>query len=166
MKSVQERREAQSKREVESKAYCDTGKCSFVSGNFLGRPRLKWRRLTNSQSSTIQNEPKSSSYLTKHLWRDRLVRIAFCAERNEEGQRRESVANINAGQDSQHKRNRLLGSEGGREREKIECYWLCENDTQHIHDPLCTQKHTQCAPATSEACACRIQFRPLSTLHL
>lgn len=29
--------------------------------NFLGRPRAKWRRLKNSASSTIQNDPKSSS---------------------------------------------------------------------------------------------------------
>ena len=32
----------------------------------------------NSASSTIQKEPKSSSYLTKHLCNDKLVRIAFC----------------------------------------------------------------------------------------
>lgn len=44
---------------------------------FRGRPRLKWRRFTNSLSSTIQNEPKSSSYLTKHLCNERFVRIAF-----------------------------------------------------------------------------------------
>lgn len=44
---------------------------------FRGRPLDKWRRFTNSLSSTIQNEPKSSSYLTKHLCRDKFVRIAF-----------------------------------------------------------------------------------------
>lgn len=44
---------------------------------FRGRPRDKWRRFTNSLSSTIQNEPKSSSYLTKHLCNDKFVRIAF-----------------------------------------------------------------------------------------
>ena len=54
-------------------AYC------MVSESYLrGRPLVKCRRLINSKSSTIQNEPKSSSYLTKHLWRERLVRIAFC----------------------------------------------------------------------------------------
>ncbi len=46
--------------------------------NFRGRPRAKCRRLTNSASSTIQYEPKSSSYRTKHLCSERLVRMAFC----------------------------------------------------------------------------------------
>lgn len=33
-----------------------------ADGSYLrGRPRDKWRRLTNSLSSTIQKEPKSSS---------------------------------------------------------------------------------------------------------
>lgn len=32
-----------------------------VGSYFRGRPRDRWRRLTNSASSTIQNEPKSSS---------------------------------------------------------------------------------------------------------
>lgn len=50
-----------------------------ISWYFLGRPRVKWRRLKNSKSSTIQKEPKSSSNLTKHLCKERLVRIAFCA---------------------------------------------------------------------------------------
>lgn len=45
--------------------------------NFRGRPRAKCRRLTNSASSTIQYEPKSSSYRTKHLCSERLVRMAF-----------------------------------------------------------------------------------------
>lgn len=47
-------------------------------GSYLrGRPRLRCLLFTNSASSTIQKEPKSSSYRTKHLCRDRLVRIAF-----------------------------------------------------------------------------------------
>lgn len=54
------------------------GSCSAVDGSYLrGRPRDKWRRFTNSLSSTIQNEPKSSSYRTKHLCSDKFVRIAF-----------------------------------------------------------------------------------------
>ena len=44
---------------------------------FLGRPLARWRLLTNSASSTIQKDPKSSSYRTKHLCSDRFVRIAF-----------------------------------------------------------------------------------------
>ena len=50
--------------------------CEFGS-YFLGLPRDKWRLFINSASSTIQNDPKSSSYLTKHLCNDKLVRIAF-----------------------------------------------------------------------------------------
>ena len=61
-------------RQMEKEPYC-AGSLSY----FLGRPRVKCLRLTNSKSSTIQNDPKSSSYLTKHLCRDKLVRIAFCA---------------------------------------------------------------------------------------
>lgn len=56
--------------------------CAVGDGDgsyFRGRPRDKCRRFTNSLSSTIQNEPKSSSYLTKHLCSDRFVRIAFCS---------------------------------------------------------------------------------------
>ncbi|CAG9570349.1 unnamed protein product [Danaus chrysippus] len=54
--------------------YCAAG----GAGSYLrGRPRLRCRLFTNSASSTIQNEPKSSSYRTKHLCRDRFVRIAF-----------------------------------------------------------------------------------------
>lgn len=54
------------------------GGSSDDDGSYLrGRPRDKWRRFTNSLSSTIQNEPKSSSYLTKHLCSDKLVRMAF-----------------------------------------------------------------------------------------
>ena len=50
------------------------------AGSYLrGRPRDKCRLFMNSASSTIQNDPKSSSYLTKHLCSERLVRIAFCA---------------------------------------------------------------------------------------
>lgn len=59
---------------------CDCDGWSSVDndGSYLrGRPRDKWRRFTNSLSSTIQNEPKSSSYLTKHLCSDKFVRIAF-----------------------------------------------------------------------------------------
>ena len=44
---------------------------------FLGLPRDRCRRFMNSASSTIQKEPKSSSYRTKHLCSDRLVRMAF-----------------------------------------------------------------------------------------
>ena len=45
---------------------------------FRGLPLDKCRLFMNSASSTIQKEPKSSSYLTKHLCNDKLVRIAFC----------------------------------------------------------------------------------------
>ena len=44
---------------------------------FLGRPRDKCRLFINSASSTIQKLPKSSSYRTKHLCKDKFVRIAF-----------------------------------------------------------------------------------------
>ena len=47
-------------------------------GSYLrGRPLERWRLFMNSASSTIQKDPKSSSYLTKHLCNDKLVRIAF-----------------------------------------------------------------------------------------
>lgn len=64
---------------------CDDSRwSSAVFGSYLrGRPRDKWRRFTNSLSSTIQNEPKSSSYLTKHLCSDKFVRIAFYSEFNQ-----------------------------------------------------------------------------------
>lgn len=55
---------------------CLSGFSSFAS-YLRGRPRDKCLRFTNSLSSTIQNEPKSSSYLTKHLCSDKFVRIAF-----------------------------------------------------------------------------------------
>ena len=59
-------------------AYCSADWLGDDIGSyFRGRPRERWRRLTNSASSTIQNEPKSSSYRTKHLWSDKLVRMAF-----------------------------------------------------------------------------------------
>lgn len=60
-------------------AYCAQwgGVGDGVGSYFRGRPRDRWRRFTNSASSTIQNDPKSSSQRTKHLCRDRLVRIAF-----------------------------------------------------------------------------------------
>ena len=45
---------------------------------FLGLPLDRCLRFMNSLSSTIQKDPKSSSYRTKHLCRDRLVLIAFC----------------------------------------------------------------------------------------
>ena len=57
--------------------------CVGVCGSYLrGRPRDRWRRLTNSWSSTIQNEPKSSSQRTKHLCSDKFVRIAFWIARS------------------------------------------------------------------------------------
>lgn len=58
-------------------AYC--GGCGGpAAGSYLrGRPRLRCRLFTNSASSTIQKDPKSSSYRTKHLCSDRFVRIAF-----------------------------------------------------------------------------------------
>lgn len=43
---------------------------------FRGRPRWMWRPLLNSSLSTVQKDPKSSSTLTKHLCRERLVRTA------------------------------------------------------------------------------------------
>lgn len=43
---------------------------------FRGRPRWMWRPLLNSSLSTVQKDPKSSSILTKHLCRERLVRTA------------------------------------------------------------------------------------------
>lgn len=63
----------------QNSAYCAQwgGVGDGVGSYFRGRPRDKWRRFTNSASSTIQNDPKSSSQRTKHLWSDRLVRIAF-----------------------------------------------------------------------------------------
>ncbi len=55
------------------------GGATFPWGSYLlGLPRERCLRFMNSLSSTIQKEPKSSSYLTKHLCSDRLVRIAFC----------------------------------------------------------------------------------------
>ena len=48
-----------------------------VGSYFRGLPLERCRLLRNSQSSTVQNEPKSSSYLTKHLCKDKFVRIAF-----------------------------------------------------------------------------------------
>lgn len=65
-------------------AYCAQwgGVGDGVGSYFRGLPRDKWRRFTNSASSTIQNDPKSSSYRTKHLWSDRLVRIAFYTTRS------------------------------------------------------------------------------------
>lgn len=65
-------------------AYCAQwgGVGDGVGSYFRGLPRDKWRRFTNSASSTIQNDPKSSSYRTKHLWSDRLVRIAFYTPRS------------------------------------------------------------------------------------
>lgn len=56
-----------------------------AAGSYLrGLPLERWRLFMNSASSTIQNDPKSSSYLTKHLCNERLVRMAFCV-RVEEG---------------------------------------------------------------------------------
>lgn len=43
---------------------------------FRGRPRWMWRPLLNSSLLTVQKDPKSSSNLTKHLCRERLVRTA------------------------------------------------------------------------------------------
>jgi hypothetical protein len=61
--------------EMRLRPYCGG---ALGAGSYLrGRPRLRWRLFTNSASSTIQKEPKSSSYRTKHLCRDRFVRIAF-----------------------------------------------------------------------------------------
>lgn len=57
--------------------YCGGAVFGCAGSYFLGLPRLKCRLFTNSASSTIQKEPKSSSYRTKHLCSDRLVRIAF-----------------------------------------------------------------------------------------
>ena len=58
-------------------AYC-TSSSSHVSSAvcFRGRPRWTWRPRLNSSSSTVQKDPHSSSTLTKHLCRDRLVRMA------------------------------------------------------------------------------------------
>lgn len=67
-------------------AYCAErwgGVGDGVGSYFLGRPRDRCRRFTNSASSTIQNDPKSSSQRTKHLCNDRLVRIAFCIHRQD-----------------------------------------------------------------------------------
>ncbi len=50
---------------------------ALLGSYFRGLPLDRWRLFINSASSTIQKEPKSSSYLTKHLCSDKLVRIAF-----------------------------------------------------------------------------------------
>lgn len=62
---------------AEGGAYC-TGRSSQLSSAacFLGRPRCMCRPRLNSSSSTVQKDPKSSSTLTKHLCRERLVRTA------------------------------------------------------------------------------------------
>ena len=77
-------------------AYClSVGGCSGgPSSYFLGRPRDKCRRLINSASSTIQKLPKSSSYRTKHLCRDRLVRMAFCEGATKQKQRRKKTGKL------------------------------------------------------------------------
>ena len=58
---------------------------------FLGRPLERCLRFINSASSTIQKLPKSSSYRTKHLCSDKLVRMAFFRVREE----REKEGKIN-----------------------------------------------------------------------
>lgn len=54
-------------------AYCTS---SSSKAYFRGRPRCMWRPRLNSSSSTVQKDPNSSSTLTKHLCRERLVRMA------------------------------------------------------------------------------------------
>lgn len=62
---------------AEGGAYCTRSSSKLSStACFLGRPRCTWRPRLNSSSSTVQKDPKSSSTLTKHLCRDRLVRTA------------------------------------------------------------------------------------------
>lgn len=84
------------------------GSTRGLSWYFLGRPRVKWRLRKNSKSSTIQKEPKSSSYLTKHLWRDRLVRTAFCGARGSNERKREG------GGEAGEKRRKLGGTKNHR----------------------------------------------------
>jgi len=65
------------------------GPCTLAppGGSYLrGLPLDKCLLFINSLSSTIQKEPKSSSYLTKHLCNDKLVRIAFCTRAEGEGE--------------------------------------------------------------------------------
>lgn len=50
---------------------------ALLGSYFRGLPLDKCRLFINSASSTIQKDPKSSSYLTKHLCSDKFVRIAF-----------------------------------------------------------------------------------------
>lgn len=58
-------------------AYCTSSSSKFSSAAyFRGRPRCMWRPRLNSSSSTVQKDPNSSSTLTKHLCRERLVRMA------------------------------------------------------------------------------------------
>lgn len=58
-------------------AYCTSSSSKFSSAAFFrGRPRWMWRPRLNSSSSTVQKDPNSSSTLTKHLCRERLVRMA------------------------------------------------------------------------------------------
>ena len=66
-----------------------------VGSYFLGRPRDRWRLFTNSASSTIQNDPKSSSYRTKHLCSDRLVRMAFWSINNHIREKQRKVKHKN-----------------------------------------------------------------------
>lgn len=59
-------------------AYCTSSSSKFSSAAayFRGRPRCMCRPHLNSSSSTVQKDPNSSSTLTKHLCRERLVRTA------------------------------------------------------------------------------------------
>lgn len=58
-------------------AYCTSSSSKFSSGaHFRGRPCWTCRPLLNSLSSTVQKDPNSSSTRTKHLCRERLVRMA------------------------------------------------------------------------------------------
>lgn len=66
---------------LERQSVGDSGRSFGEDGSyFLGRPLDKCLLFTNSLSSTIQNDPKSSSYLTKHLCSDKFVRIAFYSD--------------------------------------------------------------------------------------
>ena len=58
---------------------------------FLGRPLERCLRFINSASSTIQKLPKSSSYRTKHLWSDKLVRMAFFRVQEGKGKKKEKL---------------------------------------------------------------------------